>query len=171
MTPTRPNGSNGRVTMSCQDARALGICRAHAQYPRCRYPSLIEGVSWSSNIACRWAHLYRIARRTDRRRGGGRRRRPRLPQAANSRKRPAIAPGSSRSANSTPRPAWSEASRWSAPPSSNGSAKAVGPRARISVHRVPRADLKEFLDRKRAEGCGGDVRLLLLLGQDIIAGE
>ena len=41
----------------------------------------------------------------------------------------------------------------------------------IAVHRVPRTGLKEFLDRKRAEGCGVDVRLLLLLGQDIIAGE
>ena len=41
----------------------------------------------------------------------------------------------------------------------------------IAVHRVARAGLKEFLDRKRAEGCGVDVRLLLLLGQDIIAGE
>ena len=41
----------------------------------------------------------------------------------------------------------------------------------IAVHRVPRAGLKKFLDRKRAEGCGVDVRLLLLLGQDIIAGE
>lgn len=41
----------------------------------------------------------------------------------------------------------------------------------IAVHRVPRANLQEFLDRKRAEGCGVDVRLLLLLGQDIIAGE
>ncbi|MCH2487143.1 MAG: NUDIX hydrolase, partial [Erythrobacter sp.] len=41
----------------------------------------------------------------------------------------------------------------------------------IAVHRVPRAELKDFLDRKRAEGCGVDVRLLLLLGQDIIAGE
>ena len=41
----------------------------------------------------------------------------------------------------------------------------------IAVHRVVRAGLKEFLDRKRAEGCGVDGRLLLLLGQDIIAGE
>ena len=41
----------------------------------------------------------------------------------------------------------------------------------IAVHRVPRTGLKEFLDRKRGEGCGVDVRLLLLLGQDIIAGE
>ena len=41
----------------------------------------------------------------------------------------------------------------------------------IAVHRVARAGLKEFLDRKRTEGCGVDVRLLLLLGQDIIAGE
>ena len=41
----------------------------------------------------------------------------------------------------------------------------------IAVHRVARDGLKEFLDRKRAEGCGVDVRLLLLLGQDIIAGE
>ena len=41
----------------------------------------------------------------------------------------------------------------------------------IAVHRIARSGLKEFLDRKRAEGCGVDVRLLLLLGQDIIAGE
>ena len=41
----------------------------------------------------------------------------------------------------------------------------------IAVHRVPRAELASFLERKRGEGCGVDVRLLLLLGQDILSGE
>ncbi len=34
----------------------------------------------------------------------------------------------------------------------------------ITVHRVAIAQLEEFLDTKRKEGCGIDVRLLLLLG-------
>lgn len=41
----------------------------------------------------------------------------------------------------------------------------------ITVHRVARADVPSFLARKRAEGCGIDVRMLLLLGQGIIEGE
>lgn len=41
----------------------------------------------------------------------------------------------------------------------------------ITVHRIPRAQLGRFLDAKRSEGCGIDVRLLLLLGQDILSGE
>ena len=41
----------------------------------------------------------------------------------------------------------------------------------IAVHRVPLADLPDFIARKRAEGCGIDVRMLLLLGQGILAGE
>ncbi|OBX20771.1 NUDIX hydrolase [Erythrobacter sp. QSSC1-22B] len=41
----------------------------------------------------------------------------------------------------------------------------------ITVHRIPRTELKRFLDGKRGEGCGIDVRLLMLLGQDIISGE
>ncbi|MCC6478399.1 NUDIX hydrolase [Sphingorhabdus sp.] len=38
----------------------------------------------------------------------------------------------------------------------------------ISVHRVALADLQGFLDAKRAEGAGVDVRLLMLLGGQII---
>ena len=41
----------------------------------------------------------------------------------------------------------------------------------ITVHRVARADLSRFLADKRAEGCGIDVRMLLLLGQNIIEGD
>ena len=41
----------------------------------------------------------------------------------------------------------------------------------ITVHRVARAHLPEFLDAKRAEGCGIDVRMLLVLGQGIIEGD
>ena len=41
----------------------------------------------------------------------------------------------------------------------------------ITVHRVARTNLPSFLARKRAEGCGIDVRMLLLLGQGIIEGE
>lgn len=41
----------------------------------------------------------------------------------------------------------------------------------ITVHRVPRAGLSAFVAAKRAEGCGIDVRLLLALGQNILAGE
>lgn len=38
----------------------------------------------------------------------------------------------------------------------------------ISVHRVALHDLQGFLDAKRAEGAGVDVRLLMLLGGQII---
>jgi len=41
----------------------------------------------------------------------------------------------------------------------------------IAVHRVALADLEAFIAAKRAEGAGIDVRLLLLLGGDLIAGE
>lgn len=41
----------------------------------------------------------------------------------------------------------------------------------ITVHRVSRSDLHEFLAVKRREACGIDVRMLLLLGQGFIEGE
>ena len=41
----------------------------------------------------------------------------------------------------------------------------------IIVHRVPLADIRSFIDAKRADGCGIDVRMLLLLGQNILGGE
>lgn len=41
----------------------------------------------------------------------------------------------------------------------------------ITVHRVPLAGLSAFVAAKRAEGCAIDVRLLLALGQNILAGE
>ena len=41
----------------------------------------------------------------------------------------------------------------------------------ITVHRVPLAGLLSFVAVKRAEGCAIDVRLLLALGQNILAGE
>ncbi|MEC7421475.1 MAG: NUDIX hydrolase [Pseudomonadota bacterium] len=41
----------------------------------------------------------------------------------------------------------------------------------IIVHRVPLSDIRSFIDGKRADGCGIDVRMLLLLGQKILAGE
>ncbi|WP_427965835.1 NUDIX hydrolase [Altererythrobacter sp.] len=41
----------------------------------------------------------------------------------------------------------------------------------ITVHRVAIGDLDTFIDAKRAEGCGIDVRLLLLLGGKILEGE
>lgn len=41
----------------------------------------------------------------------------------------------------------------------------------ITVHRVARAKLPAFLEAKRREGCGVDVRMLLLLGQGMIEGE
>lgn len=41
----------------------------------------------------------------------------------------------------------------------------------IIVHRVPLSDIRSFIDGKRADGCGIDVRMLLLLGQNILAGE
>lgn len=41
----------------------------------------------------------------------------------------------------------------------------------ITVHRVALDALETFLEGKRAEGCGVDVRLLMLLGGKLIAGE
>lgn len=41
----------------------------------------------------------------------------------------------------------------------------------ITVHRVDRAALPGFIADKRKQGCGIDVRMLLLLGQGIIDGE
>ena len=41
----------------------------------------------------------------------------------------------------------------------------------ITVHRVPIRDLRQFIAAKREQGCGIDVRMLLLLGTQIIAGE
>ena len=41
----------------------------------------------------------------------------------------------------------------------------------ITVHRVALRDLETFIEGKRAEGCGIDVRLLLLLGAKILKGE
>jgi len=41
----------------------------------------------------------------------------------------------------------------------------------IIVHRVALTELDTFIDGKRAEGCGIDVRLLLLLGAKLIDGE
>ena len=41
----------------------------------------------------------------------------------------------------------------------------------ITVHRVPLADIRSFIDAKRADGCGIDVRMLLLLGENILGGE
>ncbi|MBX7540112.1 NUDIX hydrolase [Qipengyuania sphaerica] len=41
----------------------------------------------------------------------------------------------------------------------------------IIVHRVALQELPAFLDAKRHEGCGVDVRMLLLLGQGIIEGD
>ncbi|MXP28717.1 NUDIX domain-containing protein [Porphyrobacter algicida] len=41
----------------------------------------------------------------------------------------------------------------------------------ITVHRVPICDLRQFIAAKREQGCGIDVRMLLLLGTQIIAGE
>lgn len=38
----------------------------------------------------------------------------------------------------------------------------------ITPHRVPLNGLQQFLDAKRAEGCGVDVRLLLLLGHQFV---
>ena len=39
----------------------------------------------------------------------------------------------------------------------------------ITVHVVPLVDLTAFLDTKRSEGCGVDVKLLLLLGGGMLA--
>ena len=41
----------------------------------------------------------------------------------------------------------------------------------ITVHRIALADVAEFLARKRKAGCAVDVRMLLLLGQGMIAGD
>lgn len=41
----------------------------------------------------------------------------------------------------------------------------------ITVHRVPYARVAAFAAAKRAEGCGIDVRMLMLLAGDILAGE
>ena len=38
----------------------------------------------------------------------------------------------------------------------------------IEVHLVPRADLPAFIERKRAEGCGIDTKILLLLAANIL---
>ena len=39
----------------------------------------------------------------------------------------------------------------------------------IVVHHVPRADVVSFIEKKRGEGVGIDVRLLLLLGSEYLA--
>lgn len=41
----------------------------------------------------------------------------------------------------------------------------------ITVHRVPLAQVAGFVAAKRAEGCGVDVRVLMLLAGGILAGE
>ena len=41
----------------------------------------------------------------------------------------------------------------------------------ITVHRVALSDIRNFIEAKRADGCGIDVRMLLLLGQGLLAGE
>lgn len=41
----------------------------------------------------------------------------------------------------------------------------------ITVHRVALTDVSEFLEARRREGCAIDVRLLVLLGSQMIAGE
>lgn len=41
----------------------------------------------------------------------------------------------------------------------------------ITVHRVPLAQVALFVAAKRAEGCGVDVRVLMLLAGEILAGE
>ena len=41
----------------------------------------------------------------------------------------------------------------------------------ITVHRVPLCDLEQFIDARRRDGCGIDVRMLMLLGTKILAGE
>ncbi len=41
----------------------------------------------------------------------------------------------------------------------------------ITVHRVARADLPRFVAKKRAAGCGIDVRLLMLLGDSLLKGN
>ena len=39
----------------------------------------------------------------------------------------------------------------------------------IIVHRVPLEQVPAFVDRKRAEGCAIDVKMLILLAEDIVA--
>lgn len=41
----------------------------------------------------------------------------------------------------------------------------------ITVHRVPRRDLARFIGESRARGAGIDVRLLMLLGPEILGGD
>lgn len=41
----------------------------------------------------------------------------------------------------------------------------------ITVHRVPLGDVASFVAASRAEGCGVDVRMLMLLAGDFLAGE
>lgn len=41
----------------------------------------------------------------------------------------------------------------------------------ITVHRVPLNDVAAFVAAKRAEGCGVDVRVLMLLAGECLAGE
>ena len=41
----------------------------------------------------------------------------------------------------------------------------------ITVHRVALSALETFIESKRAEGCGIDVRLLLLIGANMLKGE
>ncbi len=40
----------------------------------------------------------------------------------------------------------------------------------ITVHRVPLADLQAFVEARRKDGCGIDVRMLMLLGNAILTG-
>lgn len=39
----------------------------------------------------------------------------------------------------------------------------------ITVHLVPRGEISAFVERKRAEGCAIDVKVLMLLASDILA--
>jgi ADP-ribose pyrophosphatase len=41
----------------------------------------------------------------------------------------------------------------------------------IIVHRVPLSGVGAFVDAKRGEGCGVDVRMLMLLANDFLAGD
>ena len=41
----------------------------------------------------------------------------------------------------------------------------------ITVHRVPLGEIAAFVASKRTEGCGIDVRMLILLAEDFLAGE
>ena len=41
----------------------------------------------------------------------------------------------------------------------------------ITVHRVKLTQIREFIAAKRREGCGIDVRMLLLLAEDFLTGE